>query len=57
MNQHFSPQSPWQALGTTEKNRAAQKPLVISVWVAPIIVGVVVIMVSLVVAALLLGNK
>lgn len=57
MKQNFSPQSQWQALESAEQNRTIQMPKVISVWVAPIIVCVVAIMLSLVVAALLLGNK
>jgi hypothetical protein len=57
MIQNSSPQSRWQTSGATGENRALQKPLVISVWVVPIIVGVVLIFASLIVAALLLGNQ
>ncbi len=56
MNQNLSPQSQWHA-AEAEENRAINKPLVISVWVVPIIVGVGLLFASLVVAALLLGNK
>ena len=57
MNQNPSPQSQRQAVEAAEKNRGIRKPLVISVWVVPIIVCVGVLFASLIAAALMLGNK
>lgn len=57
MIENSPPQSRWRVSRTTGKNRVAPEPLVISVWVVPIIVGVGLIFASLVVAALLLGNR
>ena len=58
MNQNSFPQSQGQAAAAAaEKKRTINQPLVISVWVAPIIVGVVVLVLSLAVAGVLLGGK
>jgi hypothetical protein len=57
MNQNSSPQSQWQVLDVAKQNRETEKPLGISVWVAPIIICVAVILLGLAVATLLLGNQ
>lgn len=56
MNQNSSSQTQSQTLAA-KQNRTTEKPPGISVWVEPIIVCVAVILLGLVVAALLLGNK
>jgi len=54
MNQNCSSQSQWQAAKTAEKT---DKLSLISEWVAPIVVWVVVIALSLAVAGFLLGER
>ena len=57
MNQNPSSQSQSLAATTTQKTRALHKLSAISVWMAPIIVCVVLIVLSLAVAGFLLGDK
>jgi len=57
MNQSSSSQSRWQATERAEKTRAIHKLSMISAWMAPVIVCVVVIVLGLAVAGFLLGNK
>ena len=57
MNRNPSSPSQWQAAEAAEKTRAIHKLSMISVWMAPIIVCVVVILLSLAVAGFLLGDK
>jgi hypothetical protein len=57
MNQNSQSQSQWQDGEAAEKSRDLHRLSMISAWMVPVIVCVVVIVLSLAVAGFLLGDK